>query len=55
MDTVSAFTTGNYPRQPAVVSLFVSCVGLSVLKDVKSDVNKDVSSTLIDVRIVRNF
>ena len=49
------FYNRELPRQPAVVSLFVSCVGLSVLKDVKSDVNKDVSSTLIDVRIVRNF
>ena len=43
MATVSAFTTGKYPRQP-VVYLFVKSVNLSFKLGFKSDVIKDVSS-----------
>ena len=44
MDPVSTFTTGNYPRQPVVVYLFVKFVNLSFMLLFKSDVIKDVSS-----------
>ena len=44
MDPVSAFTTGNYPRRPGVVYLFVKSVNLSFMLLFKSDVIKDVSS-----------
>ena len=44
MDPVSAFTTGNYPRQPVVVYLFVKSVNLSFMLLFKSVVIKDVSS-----------
>ena len=43
MGTVSAFTTGNYPCQPAAASLFLNSVDLSFLMEVKSDLIKDIS------------
>ena len=45
MVAVSAFTTGNYPRQPVVVYLFVKSVIFSLMLKFKSDIIKDVSST----------
>ena len=45
MGAVSAFTTGNYPRQPVVVYLFVKSVNLSFMLEFKFDVIKDVSSS----------
>ena len=47
MDAVSAFTTGNYPRQPAAASLFLNSVDLSFLMEVKSDVYKGINFTKI--------
>ena len=43
MRGVYAFTTENYPRQPATTSLFVNSGDLPVLMDTKSDINKDFS------------
>ena len=44
MSTVSAFMTGNYPRQPALVHLLVKSINLSFMVEFKSDVSKDISS-----------
>ena len=44
MGAVSAFITGNYPRQPAVSSLFVKFVNLLFLVEFISDLIKDISS-----------
>ena len=44
MGAVSAFTTGNYTRQPAAATLFLNSVALSFLMEVKSDVIKDTNS-----------
>ena len=41
---VSTFTTGNYPRQPAVASMFVKILNLFFLVELNSDVIRDVSS-----------
>ena len=45
MGAGSSFTTGNYPRQPAGASSFVNYVEFSISMGVKSELNKDVSST----------
>ena len=62
MGAVSAFTTGNYPRQPAVASLFLNSVDLSFLMKVKSDIIKDInfakmseSFATVEVLIERTF
>ena len=44
MGAVSAFTTGSYPRQPAVVYLFLKSANLSFMLEFKSDVITEVSS-----------
>ena len=44
MGAVSAFTTGNYPRQPVVLYMFVKSVNFSFILEFKSDVIKGVSS-----------
>ena len=41
---VSAFTTGNYPRQPVTVYLFVISINFSFMLEFKPDVIKDISS-----------
>ena len=43
MATVIAFTTGNYPHQPAATSLFLNSVDLFFFMEVKYDVIKDIS------------
>ena len=49
MGAVSAFTTGNYSRQPAAVYLFVKSANLSFMLEFKSDVIKDVSSAKVSI------
>ena len=42
MGAASAFTTGNYPRQPVAASAFLNSLNVCFLIMLKSDVMKDV-------------
>ena len=45
MNAISAFTTGNYSRQPIVIYLFLKSVNLSFMSEFDFDVIKDVNCT----------
>lgn len=53
MGGLSAFTTGNYLRQPDVTSLFVKLINVSFMVEFKSGLIKDVSSTEIRSQVLR--